>query len=909
MSFRLLKSHFLTHFLAISILWTAYPLPARAENKSEIKVNVGEPNIWSLGQAHYLLASMRNKSNNWSVKVPEEGFDPNDVNGVRYDILRSFLGVDAQYSAVLGAQNQMQIQKYQAELSRREATQQRLSVATDSYIKAAQEFIRLDREVNALPSNDPTRAQLEKDRDAQKTLRDSWKVEMDTLNTQLASFPTSPTLSATPPFTTPTPSTRVEDIGAYRPSSVTLSESNKNIPKVSASVSLDNIVNMQYELIAKQLTLLRDEVRPGERLVFLEMPSDLYSVPKKDDDYLLKIDWDVTGYVGDEQEIDEDEEEKQQGCPKSVPRQRSSQIRPITRDVLNRYLELKEKALSDASLVPVALRLKALEERAKKEKDEQSKKINQEIESYKKRCLLEDKSRELVANQESPLWELAEFVKHYPSLWGKNSNPAKQNQSKYKGSKSSLSEKFRVVDIIPRQSALNVNDTQAQQKGLALTAQFLSIFGLGGKVSYERQRTLYGQFIQQEVYASAFGKGQDHFGWTFGPLPGVKRLAPGVRTTFAILAIPDDAVSFDLRVNAHSFHRKKSPWDEAETKEVVEAKTFRIIVPGEHTDGFWVDRVNYTPVKSDDRATVILRGRYFSPLTGILVDGKPLRRAVSLTSNEFFGPTSILAPNSPGEYEYLNPNEIILSIPVPKTGFVGTPLITLVTPEKTAVINYFDLEINNHDGRHTLIEMSAKEPMFIEDFSYDSLDLKKIEDVSNDEVRMRLIGQGFRQQGKVSLSHPSSKSLDQIEIRWISRSAYEWKMKKADLDGLTVIYRLGNEEKRLSYSPSPPAAPTIAAILNPETGTAEGKANSECQIVIRGNNLDEIRQACFGNKCVGVENRSPNALILFAPPGKAGTVYVLLYKQPLIEAGKLPPVAPANLADIKVGSTAIFTYK
>ena len=43
-------------------------------------------------------------------------------------------------------------------------------------------------------------------------------------------------------------------------------------PKLNASLRLDNFLQMQYEIIAKQLTLLRDEVGPGERIIFLEMP-------------------------------------------------------------------------------------------------------------------------------------------------------------------------------------------------------------------------------------------------------------------------------------------------------------------------------------------------------------------------------------------------------------------------------------------------------------------------------------------------------------------------------------------------------------------------------------------------------------------------------------------------------------
>ena len=38
---------------------------------------------------------------------------------------------------------------------------------------------------------------------------------------------------------------------------------------------LDNFVQMQYEIVAKQLTTMRDEVGQGQRVVFLELPTSI----------------------------------------------------------------------------------------------------------------------------------------------------------------------------------------------------------------------------------------------------------------------------------------------------------------------------------------------------------------------------------------------------------------------------------------------------------------------------------------------------------------------------------------------------------------------------------------------------------------------------------------------------------
>src|SRR6185295_6819757 len=85
------------------------------------------------------------------------------------------------------------------------------------------------------------------------------------------------------------------------------------------------------------------------------------------------------------------------------------------------------------------------------------------------------------------------------------------------------------------------------------------LVGLGVKVNYQRQRELYEQYLQQEVFASGFGKGSNAFGWTFGALPGTDRVAPGVRTTYAVLAVPRAASALRIEATGVAYHRKSAP--------------------------------------------------------------------------------------------------------------------------------------------------------------------------------------------------------------------------------------------------------------------------------------------------------------------------------------------------------------
>ena len=61
------------------------PQPARSE---PVFINFGQPNIWSLEQAHYLLARMRARS--LGLKTADlNALDPNEVHGTRLDVLRA----------------------------------------------------------------------------------------------------------------------------------------------------------------------------------------------------------------------------------------------------------------------------------------------------------------------------------------------------------------------------------------------------------------------------------------------------------------------------------------------------------------------------------------------------------------------------------------------------------------------------------------------------------------------------------------------------------------------------------------------------------------------------------------------------------------------------------------------------
>src|SRR6185295_17684154 len=67
-------------------------------------------------------------------------------------------------------------------------------------------------------------------------------------------------------------------------------------PQLNASLRLNNFLQMQYEIISKQLALLRDELGPGERLVFLELPQTVNAAHHESDQKWAQSWWKIAGY-------------------------------------------------------------------------------------------------------------------------------------------------------------------------------------------------------------------------------------------------------------------------------------------------------------------------------------------------------------------------------------------------------------------------------------------------------------------------------------------------------------------------------------------------------------------------------------------------------------------------------------
>jgi hypothetical protein len=879
--------------------WLILPASAQERKRKPVVVSFGQPNIWSLEQAHYLLARMHQE--NLELRAASlEALDANETNATRINILKQLLGISAEFDQSIGVQNQRVLRNDAFNDTRRQQLiTQRDSLSVDA-LKLSREIPNLEIE-RAQMNNDPSAT------DAARTVKDTEitkkKEELAAINQQITSDDseiakitepnstlTSPTPSASPGQLPTSVLDKLSDDAINKLFTQATSDA-----KLNATTKLDNYVQMQYEIIAKQLTLLRDEVGPGERLVFLELPQSIYTTPGDGDNKMAQTWWHVSGYTRTdpllrlllelyEVELEwrkiqnvpayaniaggkdpvppgaacdvyaavvearkkaerrkaEAKEEKAEAVTAELPQTievkktdgldnkepgavttlstvgkdpvllethyefkceyenaRTRLIKDLFREARSDFARAQQGGARDTSEMVRAIRdalgikpqspsderAKKLADRRKGErtkdaagestshvdskdnlKQEDQKETRQDIEDARQKarqkikedllCLLSDPKLKL-DNPNSPDPKLVqEDPQHAPKNCGdlgkfdfkrgieyvRVDDRADRDENGQAVTPTEIEQHIvRTVDIIPRQSSLNINDINETVKQTAILAAFKFLFGFAGQVNFQRQREQFEQFIHQELYASGFGKGSRDFGWTFGALPGTTRVAPGVRTTYAVLAVPDDAESLVLSAHGCYFPRKSyepldfedtthADWDrESKFRNYNCGDEQAYIVPipgGGDRSNFWVTAVDYVAGVGDgNRATVSIRGKNFSTQMGVLVNGVPLFPAVGLaqpllqardrtdSDKDAAKRLGLALPKTDGcadgqsgaqatprkvcgDFERIDPEQIVISFIMPD-GFHGTPTITLVAPGKSVDINPLtDLTVN-----------------------------------------------------------------------------------------------------------------------------------------------------------------------------------------------------------------------
>jgi hypothetical protein len=648
---------------------------AHAQDRPII-INADQPNVWTLEQAHYLLAQMHRRNLDLRAKNLDE-LDPNEIAGLRFDVLRTLVELGVAFDDANRVSNRMLSSNKNFNAGRRQELIARRQQLRD-------ESLGLTREIGSLQAAKATATtQEEKDRldaeiAAKTSVRAAVDKEVEFTNTELGTL-TSPSgdfqrTEAQAEFD-PDKLPRSTFDDAFKSAAETMIERFNQEPRLNASLRLDNFLQMQYEIIAKQLTLLRDEVGPGERLLFLELPQTVNVTHNEADKKWAQSWWRIVGYTRNKEKYDTDSPAKRASGNRNqdqfAPDTTSEKVRKILEGFGGGKEGVRTKQLTDG-----------------------------------------DEYVNLQPRQTAkvPVWDGGDEPRRVPIA----------------------DRSVRTVELIPRQSSLNVNDLKLRVRSGAFTAVASFLFGFGTRLNVQRQREQFSQFVQQELYSAAFGKGSREFGWTFTPMPGTDRLMSGVRTTYAVVVVPNEATSLLLESNGCYFPRSAyQPNDFNDTldtnrwnvqnrtsRNCANSKAFLVPIPvgGNGRNDFYADRIYYQPVDKGERIVVSVEGYNFSSQTGVLVNGSPLTHAIGLAQPLIRDDSQTgarVADDLKGEkvrgrIERIDSQQIVFSFEAP-ADFTGTPTITLIAPGKAIDLNRLtNLRINGVSN----MSLANAAPMF-----------------------------------------------------------------------------------------------------------------------------------------------------------------------------------------------------
>lgn len=642
----------LTIFINSCLGFLITPANVTAQTKPII-ITADQPNLWTLEQAHYLLAQMHRR--NLDLKAKGVGaLDANEINGVRFDVLKQLIEIGAAYDQAAGFNNNLIAGDKTFNSERRHQLVSRRDRLQDESLDLTRALARLNRQL-ARAGSEEEKERIDAEIDEKTAVQAAIDKQITHTDNELKNLPAASgdlkSVQAGGAFD-PTKFSGGALDGAFKKATEDALKEFSSSPQLNASLRLENYLQMQYEIISKQLTLLRDEVGPGERLVFLELPQSISTSFDKADQKWAQSWWRIVGY---------------------------------TRNVPSSKEALASTSETEDNQKPIT--------------------TSERLDTI----LGKNNNRQEVKTRDSGSTE--EFINLSDVI-----NPLRGLENL-----NIEDRRVRTVELIPRQSSVNINDVKLRTTAGAVNIVASFLFGFGAKLNAQRQREQFSQFVQQELYSSAFGKGSPEFGWTFTPMPGTNRLISGVRTTYAVVVVPQEATSLVLQTTGCYFPRSahqpnsfrdavtnEKRWrnEDIQSRQCNSEKGFIVPIAGgsgdEDNNNFYVRRLDYLPVEKGKRVVVSIRGDNFSSQMGVLINGAALRPALGL-AQPFIRDDSRTGEETSAElagekirgmFERIDSNQIVLSFEMP-ADFEGTPIITLVAPGKALDLNrLFNLEIN-----------------------------------------------------------------------------------------------------------------------------------------------------------------------------------------------------------------------
>lgn len=1042
-----------TWLVCLSVLLPMCPAEVAAQRRI-IVVNAEQPNIWTLEQAHYLLAQMHRRNLDLKAKSLED-LDPNEIAGLRFDVMRMLVEFGATFNQADLAANRLLSDNQTFNAERRQ------ELLTDRD-RLRREALRLTGEIEELETEKAgTDDQDEQKRiDARIAAKNTRLArvdkEIEQLDGELGTL-TAPSgqLQATEGGATFDPERLPKSVfdEAFKAAAAEQIERFNQEPKLNASLRLDNFLQMQYEIISKQLALLRDELGPGERLVFLELPQTVNAAHHESKRKWAQSWWKIAGYTRRVQ--------VGTAAPSPSPTRPTSSHEPIstTQDINSiahgtaivlppartppppscpspsaapfRYVGADNTSVvrfadgpqlspgeepspanievtlpRSAKVTKVLVTLKGLRHPTPDDLDlllvgpqGQNAIIMSDVGGDRLvdglTITLDDASGYSLPDNGpidmavyrptnvtdgadkfpkpvptplggSPLsvfngtdpngtwtlyavddngdiegslsggWELNitatcdplpvqlvyqdEFV-NLDSMSatrpGATPSPSPRPHSVIDdyltNSGSQMSYRtVRTVELIPRQGSLNVNDMNLQVKSGAFNFVLSTLFGFGSRLNVQRQREQFSQFVQQELYSAAFGKGAREFGWTFTPMPGTDRLHSGVRTTYAVVVVPDDASSLVLESNGCYFPRsfyppnnfsdtKSDRWNNDDrtsrncSGEIT--KAFVVPIPSARYDGsneFWVEKIEFRPVGKGERAVVTITGKNFSPQTGVLIDGVALLPSIGLAQPVIRDDSAagraaaeeLKGEGISGKIERIDTRALVFSVKMPPA-YQGTPTITLIGPGRGTDLNGL-VSVDVNEIPKTSLDQYPKK-MFGDTPAPGAFRIDKVKvfrsRTNPNHLTASITGAGFRAGGE-----PPGQSSTVSEVlvngtpatpTYVSAGlmTVEFPSVTDDSIRVSVVSKHANPKKIKTIESEAVANPAFLSVADVETVSyepaTEDEPSSTLVVRITGTGFTNNMTATFGGKTIDLAVKSATEALLAIPDPKAASVVTL----------------------------------
>jgi hypothetical protein len=247
-------------------------LTVHAQNRTVV-VNAEQPNVWTLEQAHYLLAQMHRRNLDLRAKSLTD-LDPNEINGLRFDVFRQLIEAGVEFNQADLANNRLISSDQKFNAARRQSLLTRRDKLQDDSLSLTRDISELQTEkAGAITQED--KDSLDAKISAKTAERAAVDKQVEQINDELKTLSApSGSLKATEAEAGFDANKLPKSIfdKAFEDAAKKQIDKFNDSPQLNATLRLENFLQMQYEIIAKQLTLLRDEVGPGERLLFLELP-------------------------------------------------------------------------------------------------------------------------------------------------------------------------------------------------------------------------------------------------------------------------------------------------------------------------------------------------------------------------------------------------------------------------------------------------------------------------------------------------------------------------------------------------------------------------------------------------------------------------------------------------------------